>query len=193
MTGSVATQFSGGQGQMAKPTHFAVEDTFWGYQIRSGRAPAIGVMMAQLFSYFFGACFMIAAVSMLALPVLFFNGDVGVIRLAASVLFAAVGFYLLWFASRGSQAEIHVDTSVGEIREVISNRAGKPTTIGAYGFDAIGGVFIESQPENGLASLVLQYRDTNQRVCVAEAIEAQLIPLRDRLAQDLMITPHSAA
>jgi hypothetical protein len=35
--------------------------------------------------------------------------------------------------------------------------------------------------------LVLQYRDTDQQVSVAEGLEAQLIPLRDRLAQDLMV------
>ena len=193
MTGNVATQHLGGQGLMAKSSSFSVEDTFWGYQIRSGRAPAMGVVIAQSLSYFFGACFMIAAVSMLVMPVLFFDGGVGVVRVVAAVLFAAVGFYLLWFASRGSQAEVHVDTSVGEIREVISNRAGRPTTIGAYGFDAIGGVYIEPLPEGVLASLVLKYRDTDQRVSVAEGIEAQLIPLRDRLAQDLMIATPTAA
>ncbi|KJZ20342.1 hypothetical protein TW80_05920 [Loktanella sp. S4079] len=178
--------------QIAKSSSFSVEDTFWGYQIKSGRSPALGVVLAQILSYLFGASFMIAAVSILAMPVLFFDGNIGVIRIMASVLFGAVGFYLLWFASRGSQAEVHIDTSVGEIREVITNRAGRPTTIGAYGFDAISSVGIEPQSESAVAALVLEYRDSGQRVSVAEGIEAQLVPLRDRLAQDLMVETRSA-
>jgi hypothetical protein len=171
---------------MTKTSQFSVEDTFWGYQIQSGRPPAMGLILAQSFSYFFGACFMIAAVSIIAVPLMFSGEGVGVMRIVASVLFAAAGFYLLWFASRGSQTELHVDTSVGEIRQVISNRAGKPTTVGAYGFDMIGGIhIIDGHSPNSL--LVLQYRDTDQQISVAEGLEAQLIPLRDRLAQDLMV------
>jgi hypothetical protein len=171
---------------MTKLPQFSVEDTFWGYQIQSARVPAMGLVLAQSLSYFLGACFMIAAVSIVAAPLLFMGESVGVIRIVASVLFAAAAFYLLWFASRGSQTEIHVDTSVGEIRQVISNRAGKPTTVGAYGFDAIGGVhIIDAQGQMSL--LVLQYRDTDRQVSVAEGLEAQLIPLRDRMAQDLML------
>ncbi|MDO6589737.1 hypothetical protein DS901_08125 [Loktanella sp. D2R18] len=171
---------------MTKSPQFSVEDTFWGYQIQSGRAPAMGLVVAQSFSYFFGACFMIAAVSIVGAPILFFGEGVGVMRVVASVLFAAAAFYLLWFASRGSQTEIHVDTSVGEIRQVIINRAGKPTTVGAYGFETIGGVHIIDGLDP-MSLLVLQYRDTEKQVSVAEGLEAQLIPLRDRLAQDLMV------
>jgi hypothetical protein len=177
---------------MTKKPQFSIEDTFWGYQIQSGRAPALSLVMAQSFSYFFGACFMIAAVSIVAVPILFSGGGVGAIRVVASVLFAAAAFYLLWFASRGSQTEIHVDTSVGEIRQVISNRAGKPTTVGTYGFDAIGGVHI-IDGQSPMSLLVLQYRDTERQVSVAEGLEAQLIPLRDRLAQDLMVRAGAAA
>ena len=172
---------------MTKTAKFSIKETFWGYQIRSGRPASLGVVLAQAFSYFFGACFMIAAISFVAVPLLFDGTEVGVMRVVAAVLFGAVAFYLLWFASRGSQTEIHVDTSVGEIRQVISNRAGKPTTVGAYGFDAIGGVHIIDAPGE-MSLLVLQYRDTDQQVSVAEALEAQLVPLRDRLARDLLVT-----
>ena len=79
--------------------------------------------------------------------------------------------------------------SVGEVREVICNRAGKPTTVGCYGFDTIGGVFLEYNEDHETASLVLRYRNTSQTVHVAEGTEAQLISLRDRLAQDLMVQP----
>ncbi|SFR41737.1 hypothetical protein SAMN04488005_1685 [Yoonia tamlensis] len=171
---------------MTDNTQFSVEDTFWGYQIRSGTSPALGVILAQSASYFFGACLMISAVSITIVPLLFTGEGVGTMRIVASVLLGAAAFYLLWFASRGSQTEIHVDTSVGEIRQVISNRAGRPTTVGAYGFDTIGGVHI-IDGHGPMSLLVLQYRDTDQQISVAEGLEAQLIALRDRLARDLMV------
>lgn len=178
-----------GTAAFAKPSGFSVEDIYWGYIVKSGRRPSIGVVVGQALSFFFGACFLTAAIGILMMPTLMFDGDLGPMRIGAAVLFGAVSAYLLWFASRGSQPELHIDTSVGEIREVICNRAGRPTTVGCYGFDTIGGVFMEQHPTENTASLVLRYRNTAQTVCVAEGIEAQLIPLRDRLGQDLMLEP----
>lgn len=173
---------------LAKPSSFAVEDIFWGYIIRSGRGPSLGVAFAQAVSFFFGVCLLTAAVGILILPTLFFDGDLGTMRIGSAAFFGAVAVYLLWFASRGTQAEVHVDTSVGEIREVICNRAGKPTTVGCFGFDSIGGVYLEQSEGGGMAILSLRYRTTSQSVVVAEGSEAQLIGLRDRLAHDLMVT-----
>ncbi|PUB13147.1 hypothetical protein [Yoonia sediminilitoris] len=179
--------------QLAKPSTFSVEDTYWGYIVRSGRGPSLGVMASQAVSFFLGACFLTACFSILLLPTLMFDGDIGVFRVGAATLFGTIAIYLLWFASRGSRTELHVDNSVGEIREVICNRAGKPTTIGCYGFDAIGGVFLDYNERIGMHSLVLRYRNTVQTVPVAEGTEAQLIGLRDRLGQDLMVVPQSSA
>ncbi|WP_296424144.1 hypothetical protein [Yoonia sp.] len=180
---------SGGNGQMhfAKTSSFTVEDIYWGYMVRSGLGPSIGVVIAQAASFFLGACLLTAAIGILVLPTLMFDGDIGVMRMGAATLFGAMAAYLLWFASRGTRAELHVDTSVGEIREVICNRAGRPTTVGCYGFDTIGGVFLDEREDENWATLVLRYRNTAQTVCVAEGTEAQLMPLRDRLGQDLMV------
>ena len=178
-----------GPQHLAKPSSFSMEETYWGYIVRSGRGPALGVALAQAASFFLGACFLTAAVGILVLPTLIFDGDFGAFRIGASTLLGSVAIYLLWFASRGSQPELHVDTSVGEIREVISNRAGKPTTVGCYGFDTIGGVFLEEKEGSDIASLVLRYRNTVQTVHVADGTEAQLISLRDQLARDLMVEP----
>ncbi len=184
----VAASVTGVHENLAKPSSFVVEDIYWGYMIRSGRGPSLGVALAQAVCFFFGVCLLTAAVGILILPTLFFDGDLSSMRVGSAVLFGAFAMYLLWFASRGTQSEVHVDTSVGEIREVICNRAGKPTTVGAYGFDTIGGVHLEPAKDIGTATLSLRYRNTSQTVCVAEGTEAQLIGLRDRLAHDLMVS-----
>lgn len=172
---------------LARPSSFAVEDIYWGYIVKSGRGTPVGLALVQIVSFFFGVSFLTAAAGMMLVPTLMMDGDLGPMRIGAAVLLGAVAFYLLWFASRGSQPELHVDTSTGEIREVIVNRAGRPTTVGCYGFDTIGGVFLEPHTVENWATLVLRYRNTAQTVTVAQGIEAQLIPLRDRLAQDLMV------
>ena len=60
-----------------------------------------------------------------------------------------------------------------------------------YGFDTIGGVFLDYNEETGKSNLVLRYRNTVQTVPVAEGTEAQLIGLRDRLGHDLMVVPET--
>ncbi|MEJ6402311.1 hypothetical protein [Yoonia sp. 2307UL14-13] len=177
--------------RFAKTSTFEVEDTYWGYIVRSKRGPSLGVIVSQAVSYFLGACFLTACFGILMLPTMMFDGDLGVMRIGAATLMGAVAAYLLWFASRGTRAELHVDNSIGEIREVIRNRAGRPTTVGCYGFDSIGGVFMDNDEETGLSTLVLRYRNTVQTVPVAEGSEAQLISLRDRLGNDLMVVPQT--
>ncbi|WP_108815938.1 hypothetical protein [Loktanella sp. Alg231-35] len=172
--------------QMAKPSTFEVENVFWGYKIRTGRGPSFGVAFGQAASFFFGVCLLTASIGILALPTLFFDGPLGVMRIGSATLFGAASAYLLWFASRGSRPEVHVDTSLGEIREVICNRAGRPTTVGSYGFDTIGGVLVEEDMATGLSRLVMQSHNSSHNVIVAEGTDAQLMSLRDQLAHDLL-------
>lgn len=174
------------QENLIKPRSFDVEDVYWGYIVRSGRGPSFGVLLGQAFSFFFGVCFLTAALGILLLPTLFFGAEFSPMRIGSATLFGALASYLLWFASRGTEAEVHVDTSMSEIREVICNRAGRPTTVETYSFDSIGGIFVTEADTDGQATLALRYRNTDQTVAVAEASPAQLVQLRDRLGRDLL-------
>lgn len=173
---------------VARKAPFKVEEIFWGYKIRSGSGVPLAVMLGQAVCFFFGVCLMTASFGVLVLPTLFFDGGAGIMRVGAATLMGAAAFYLLWFASRGTLAEVHVNTSLDEIREVVCNRAGKPTTVAAYGFEEIGGVFIEENDETNRSQLIMRYRNTSQTVLVAEGTHAQLMPLRDQLAHDLLGT-----
>lgn len=184
-------------GDIARTSPFGVEDVFWGYKIRSGTGAPFSVMIGQALCFFFGVCLLTATFGVLVLPTLFFDGDAGIMRVGAAVLMGAAAFYLLWFASRGNQAELHVDTRMNEIREVVCNRSGKPTTVASYTFEEIGGIFLEADEDTGQTILLLGYMDTRQTIAVATGTEAQLLPLRDRLAHDLlgataMLSPEAA-
>ena len=78
---------------------------------------------------------------------------------------------------------------MGEVREVVRNRAGKSTLIGRYGFDSIGGVFIDraNAPSPDVATLVLRYRNTAQTLPVVRGEVSTLEALRNRLGKDLMM------
>lgn len=173
-------------GEIARTSPFECEDVFWGYKVRSRRGVPFSVIFGQALCFFFGVCLVTASLGIWVLPSLFFDSGIGIMRIGAATLMGAAGIYLLWFASRGTLAELHVDTRQKEIREVVCNRSGKPTTVASYAFDEIGGIFMEHDQETDLTHLLLGYRDTNQTIAVARGSDAQLLPLRDRLARDLL-------
>ncbi|MFO8126071.1 hypothetical protein [Yoonia sp.] len=173
-------------GDITRTIPFATEEVFWGYKVRPRKSAPVSVMFVQALCFFFGVCLMTAALGVLVLPVLFFDGGAGVIRIGAATLMAAAGGYLLWFASRGAVTELHIDTRLKEIREVACNRSGKSTTVAAYTFDEIGGIFLVPDQEADQMHLLLGYLDTRQTIAVATGTEAQLLTLRDRLVRDLL-------
>ncbi len=164
-------------GEIARTSPFEVEDIFWGYKIRSGNGAPFSVMFGQAVCFFLGVCLMTATFGVLVLPTLFFDGDAGIMRAGAAALMGATAFYLLWFASRGTQTEVHVDTQQNEIREVVCNRSGKPTIVATYAFEEIGGVYLDIEEAGGQTNLSLGYSDTSQTIAVATGTEAQLLPL----------------
>ncbi len=162
----------------------SVQSQPWGYVIRSGNKPPMDVLIGQVIAYFIGVCFFTAGLGLLLLPNLFASSDLGAMRLGAAALLGAGAAYLLWFASRGSQVEVHVDTAAREILEVIQNRVGKPSIISRYPFGDIGGVYLDTAAGLAPAQLVLGYR--GQMILVAEGSSDELTILRTQLSRDLM-------
>ncbi len=167
---------------------FQVAETYWGYIIRKMDGPNIAMIVLQSLSMFFGASFLAAALGLLLLPDVVAGSVDLVMRAVAALIFFGLAAYLLWFASRGTESEVQIDNALGEVREVVRNRAGKSTLVGRYGFDSIGGVFIDRANSSGnFATLVLRYRNTAQTLGVVRGEVDQLEPLRDRLGKDLMM------
>lgn len=167
---------------------FAVDETYWGYTVASNDKPTLLLQIKQFAAMILGAAFVAGSLGLLAVPD-FMAGDTSfAFRALIAVLFAGVASFLIWYASRGTQVEMQVDTSKGEIRETVRNRAGRSTRIGTYGFDAIGGVYIDRSDLNpGNAALVLRFGNTSQKAVVAKGTVSQLEKLKDRLGQDLII------
>ena len=167
---------------------FAVDETFWGYIVRPTDGPKLSLQVKQAVAMIMGAAFASGSLGLLVLPDFITGSTDFLFRAFVAIIFAAFATFLLWYASRGSQVEFHIDTSQGEIRETIVNRAGRSTRRGIYGFDAIGGVYIDrTDPNPSKAALVLRFGNTSQTAIVANGTVAQLETLKDRLGQDLII------
>ena len=109
--------------------------------------------------------------------------------MAVVALLGAVAAYLLWFASRGTRTEIHIDTSIREIHQVIRNRAGRPTILQTHDFAQITDILTQRDDASGTALLVLQGNDTVLSICIAMASAPRLDALHDRLARDVIGDP----
>lgn len=176
--------------RQVEPSSFTIDETYWGYVVRGTEDAPLRVQIAQGMAWLTGIGFAIATLGMWAIPMTQFQGDLLPMKLGATMILAGFAAYLLWFASRGTRTELQFDTRLGEVREIVRNQAGRPTLIGRYGFDAIGGVHIDrSATHHGQACLVLRQGNTAQFIPVAWGLESQLLSLRDRLGVDLMIRP----
>lgn len=160
---------------------FRIEEAYWGYSvIKLGPAP-VALVALQSVSLVAGAAFVAAGFALLWQA----EGDV-IVRAPLAIICAAMGAVLLWYASRGIQSQIEVDTLRGEVREVARSRFGGGSVIASYGFDCIGSVFISRVPGRPPV-LSLRYRDTARQLDVACAEEGDLERLRDRLGRDLIL------
>jgi hypothetical protein len=168
---------------------FEVEETYWGYTIHSKERAPLWLTFSQAVSWVLGVLFAIGALGMWALPGNGLAADMIGFKMGASIPLAGVSLLMLWYSSRGSRVEVQIDTTRGEVREVLRNRAGRMTILGLYGFDSIGGVFLERSEArlSGQVQLVLRYRNTAQVLRVARGSEPMLQGLRDRLGRDLMV------
>lgn len=166
---------------------FRVTNTYWGYRVDGRRAP-LWLIGMQGVCWVMGVVMIAAAIGLWAVPGS--DGGTGVMafKLGASVPLAGIATLLLWHSSRGATMGIEVDLRLGEVREVLSNRAGRTAVLARYGFDAIGGVHLDRTVGRGEAvDLVLRYRNTAQVLRVARGLEDEVVHLRDRLGRDLMV------
>ena len=126
------------QNETAEAASAAIRETFWGYVIAPEAPARAGVM--QVFQI---ACIVVAAALVGGAVMLLFLGDhalLGSMRPFVAWIAVALALPLVWFGTRGDRVEIEIDLSLGEVREVVRNRAGGPSLVGRYGFDTLDGL-----------------------------------------------------
>ncbi len=185
------------EGTRVSGAGYEITEAPWGYVIRSTEPAPAGLVIAQGASWLVGIAALVAAVTVWLIPPGLFDGQVMVMRWGVTILSLALAGLMFWFASRGIETEFQIDTSRGEVREVVRNRAGRHSIVGRFGFDTVGSVFIDRAVSRrfgaGQSVLVLRIGNTAQVLPVVSGPESLLEPLRDRLGRDLVIRPRQAA
>lgn len=163
----------------------AVSATYWGYRVH-GRRTSVRLVGLQAMCWALGVAMVAVAIGLWIAPEA--SGGIGVVsfKLGASVLFASLAALLLWHSSRGTILAVEVDHRLGEVREVLCNRAGRATVLSRYGFDAVAGIVTQDMGA-GRAMLALRLRDTDEVLLVAEGPAQGLAGLSERMAADLML------
>ncbi|SHJ10815.1 hypothetical protein [Wenxinia saemankumensis] len=173
---------------------FEVVETYWGYILRSTEPAPAYVVVGQAVAALLGCVLAGAAIALWLFGSGAGDGGILAIKLCATVLMAALAGLLLWFATRGDRIEFQFDTSLGELREVVRNRAGRPTLSARYGFDGLGRATFEPCRGRGdLGWLMLHDLDGTQSLTVVRAERAAIAPLVGRLSRDLAAGSRRAA
>lgn len=189
-TGNVGNEFrtKALQGR-ARVQGFRVENTYWGYIIHGDGSANWTMVGLQILAMIVGAACIVASFVLIAVPTVLTDEFGLMVRTGSAAVFAMLAIFMIWFASRGTVTEVHVDIHQGEVREALRNRTGRATILGRHGVDAIGGVFLDrTMGRDGEASLVLRYRNTAKTLLIAEGRAAPLEKLKNRLGRDLILT-----
>lgn len=165
------------------PPPFEIEESFWGYVIRSTEGPPVLLQVAQGLVLALGAALTAGALLLVVLPV--GGGDaLSPFHAGLATLLGSAAALLLWFATRGSTVELQVDLLRGELREAVRHRAGRPTVLGRHGLDS--GATLSIHRGAGAASLILRFGPERPGLCIARGPEGALLALRRRLEEDLL-------
>lgn len=162
---------------------YHLEEQFWGYRVVPNGRASLGLIAVQVTAMICSAAFLAAA---LMLGVM---SPMSGLLLRLPLIFVALGlgFALMWFASRGNHIQIEVDTTNGEVREIVRNRTGATTVVTRHGFDSIGNVFI-ARSGNTAPVLTLRCRHSARHMTVAVGTEDDLASLRDRMGRDMILS-----
>lgn len=163
-----------------------LDDTYWGYVLRTEANPGIAILMMQAIAGAVGILFILAALAFWLLPGAILSGDVMVLKLVASGLCLVLGGILLRYASSGAQPELHIDQSRCEVRVVTRNGRGRTRMVGRYAFEDITNVRVRPDGEDEVMGLLLlELGSPEDVILAARAPEHQLSILRRRIARDL--------
>lgn len=166
---------------------YRTEETHWGYIVSATAGLGKSLRIAQGISMVLGAIFLAIVISLWLWPALTIGVDALLMRYFATVFFGGLAALFLWYASRGSRSEIHIDLSRGEVRDVIRNKTGKLTLLGSYGFDTVEDVVIEPSAASDEVDLVLRYATSVGSLVVASGRPRDLAALQARICKDVVI------
>lgn len=169
-------------GYMQRPN---VVEHYWGYEVSCHEEVINLAALMRGFAVLVTFASFAAALLVWLLPASAFVGDAMVVKSMASLLFWCVGGMLMRFVPGGTNVRIQVDTSAGELREVVDGMTGKVVVLARYGFDAAVDVgVVASREDAGNGQVQIMIAEVG-RIPAGNGDIRALHDLRARLANDL--------
>ncbi len=164
----------------------SLTETWWGYVIRTERVRSSVRRLVDLAAALVAVGFALAAVVIWLAPIDDASGAAILLKGAGSSLMALLAL-LVSYLSRGDDvSEVQIDCNRAELRLMARPTGERLRLVGRYGFEEIGGVFID---RGATTRLMARYRNTPHLVTIATGPGPRLERLRDRLGRDLLGTP----
>lgn len=163
-----------------------INETFWGYIVREPQDRFDRETVTESALRFFGLVLVLLAYGQWLLPGSLFSGDVLVLKMAFSFIFAGTGVALYLYAGRGFRQEVQIDHGRREVRFALRNSRNQSRLQTRVPMEGIESAFVKrSKDDTGHASLLFRLHGVEAPLHVVTGPLAEVERLHLRLCHDL--------
>lgn len=163
------------------PRFSPVRDAYWGFTIRSDASVDGAELTGRGVVLLVGAAATLAALGMWLVPSADFLGPALPLKLGAAVVLGALASVLMHWGTRGRRVTLEIDTSMGEVRQVVTHLTGRSEVLAVHGFDAVTGLrIVAAQGRVRHSQLQIDLSD-GSRIAAGEGAPFSLAALKARI------------
>jgi hypothetical protein len=167
-----------------------ITEHFWGYEVRPNEHVIDVAVLTRAVCGVLTVAMFIAAFGVWLMPAIAFTGSPFLAKVGLSIVLLLAAVLLGRIAARGTRVRLQIDTTSGELREVVDGPMGAIVTLSSFGIDAVEGVdVVASEADRSFGQVQIRLRDQGKIPAGDGAISA-LHALRNRLASDCGVEQH---
>jgi len=164
-----------------------VSETLWGYIVSEAEDRFDRETLMESAMRFVGLLLVVLAYGQWLLPGSMFGPSAFAMKAALTFVFGAGGATLYWFASRGSNSEVHFDTDKREVRIVSRNAKDQTRLLSSMKMDRIESAFTVCPKEPGaMAGLFLRLKGQSTPMHLFDGEEHEIRALHQRIVHDML-------
>lgn len=164
-----------------------VDNTYWGYIIRGAGLRNLINLPSQLIAAGVGLVLVLSSLVFWLVTGTTLVTHFGGLEYGMSIALFLFGLVLIWFASHGTDFELHANVETKELNEMVRNSKGQTRLLRTIPFIEVASVFIDRPTRSGdKARLSLRLRNCSKVVVIATDIEDNLRPIHARLVRDVL-------
>lgn len=161
-----------------------ITQCYWGYEGKLNEQTFSVADIARLAASVFTIAAFVAACGVWLVPDAAFSGGGLSSKAMACAALLCIGALALRFASRGTRVRVQMDTSNGELREVVDGPFGTDIELSSYGLDTVRLVRVVTSSSNRSFGQIQMTLADGTTLPFADGSSFALRDLRDRIALD---------